>query len=105
MTGRPPRSTRTDILFPDTTLFRFRGPGRTWPLPAAACVIRPGTPERARSPAGPFSTETAMHWRVKGIIQKVLGTIPGGAMLHFHLQRRFGGLRRDRKSTRLNSSH
>src|SRR3546814_18677112 len=34
-----------------------------------------------------------MHWRVKGIIQKVLGTIPGGAMLHFHLQRRFGGLR------------
>src|SRR3546814_8954741 len=41
----------------------------------------------------PISTETAMHWRVKGIIQKVLGTIPGGAMLHFHLQRRFGGLR------------
>lgn len=34
-----------------------------------------------------------MDWRVKGIIQKVLGTLPGGHTLHFHLQRRFGGLR------------
>lgn len=34
-----------------------------------------------------------MHWRVKGVIQKVLGHVPGGAALHFHLQRRFGGLR------------
>ncbi len=34
-----------------------------------------------------------MDWRVKGIIQKVLGTLPGGHGLHFHLQRRFGGLR------------
>src|SRR3546814_6199715 len=28
----------------------------------------------------PISTETAMYWRDKGIIQKVIGTIPGGAM-------------------------
>ena len=34
-----------------------------------------------------------MDWRVKGIIQKVLGALPGGHALHFHLQRRFGGLR------------
>lgn len=34
-----------------------------------------------------------MDWRVKGIIQKVLGALPGGHTLHFHLQRRFGGLR------------
>src|SRR3546814_3852337 len=42
----------------------------------------------------PISTKTAMHWRVKGIIPKVLGTIPGGPMLTFHLPRRLG----DRKS-------
>ena len=34
-----------------------------------------------------------MDWRVKGIIQKGLGALPGGHALHFHLQRRFGGLR------------
>ncbi|KRA42319.1 class I SAM-dependent methyltransferase [Pseudoxanthomonas sp. Root630] len=34
-----------------------------------------------------------MDWRVKGIIQKVLGALPGGHTMHFHLQRRFGGLR------------
>ena len=34
-----------------------------------------------------------MGWRVKGIIQKVLGALPGGHALHFHLQRRLGGLR------------
>ena len=34
-----------------------------------------------------------MHWRIKGILQKILGFVPGGDPLHFHLQRRFGGLR------------
>jgi hypothetical protein len=34
-----------------------------------------------------------MDWRVKGTIQKILGALPGGHGLHFHLQRRFGGLR------------
>lgn len=34
-----------------------------------------------------------MHWRIKGIIQKILGFVPGGESLHFHLQRRFGGMR------------
>lgn len=33
-----------------------------------------------------------MHWRIKGTVQKVLGHLPGGDTLHFHLQRRFGGL-------------
>ena len=33
-----------------------------------------------------------MHWRIKGTVQKVLGYMPGGDLLHFHLQRRFGGL-------------
>lgn len=34
-----------------------------------------------------------MHWRIKGLIQKALGPLPGGDALHYRLQRRFGGLR------------
>lgn len=34
-----------------------------------------------------------MDWRIKGIIQKALGSIPGGARAHDLLQRRFGDLR------------
>jgi len=34
-----------------------------------------------------------MHWRLKGLIQKTLGPLPGGDFLHYQLQRRFGGLR------------
>lgn len=34
-----------------------------------------------------------MRWRVKGVMQKVLGMLPGGEALHFQLQRRLGGLR------------
>lgn len=33
-----------------------------------------------------------MHWRTKGLVQKVLGLHPAGAGLHYRLQRRFGGL-------------
>lgn len=33
-----------------------------------------------------------MHWRIKGLIQKLLGIHPAGAGLHYQLQRRFGGL-------------
>lgn len=35
-----------------------------------------------------------MHWRVKGVVQKALGVIPGGDAVHYRLQRGFGGLRR-----------
>jgi SAM-dependent methyltransferase len=34
-----------------------------------------------------------MHWRLKGLIQKALGVVPGGAHLHYWLQRTGGGLR------------
>lgn len=34
-----------------------------------------------------------MHWRAKGVLQKVLGHVPGGEQAHYVLQRRFGGLR------------
>ena len=34
-----------------------------------------------------------MYWRIKGAIQKALGALPGGEILHYILQRHFGGLR------------
>ena len=34
-----------------------------------------------------------MHWRIKGGIQKVLGSVPFGERLHYELQKRAGGLR------------
>jgi SAM-dependent methyltransferase len=34
-----------------------------------------------------------MHWRAKGVVQKLLGHVPGGERAHYLLQRRFGGLR------------
>src|SRR3546814_8605285 len=40
MIRRPPRSTRTDTLFPYTTLFRSPGPSRTVISPAGAATER-----------------------------------------------------------------
>lgn len=34
-----------------------------------------------------------MHWRLKGVIQKALGSLPFGERLHYELQKRAGGLR------------
>src|SRR3546814_5990256 len=49
MIRRPPRSTRTDTLFPYTTLFRspqwWRGGARIWNFPSR----RPAMPERKRN--------------------------------------------------------
>src|SRR3546814_7939600 len=41
MIRRPPRSTRTDTLFPDTTLFRSVGPFTAWrcPFPSGASGV------------------------------------------------------------------
>src|SRR3546814_991068 len=45
MIRRPPRSTRTDTLFPYTTLFRSRWRGR-WHWSAATCRASPRRPEK-----------------------------------------------------------
>src|SRR3546814_15709155 len=39
MIRRPPRSTRTDTLFPYTTLFRSPGTGRPWPYPGRSAPV------------------------------------------------------------------
>src|SRR3546814_3165842 len=53
MIRRPPRSTRTDTLFPYTTLFRSTGAGRRRPAPRHRPLVA-GRPRRhlVRSPAG-----------------------------------------------------
>src|SRR3546814_18667190 len=76
MIRRPPRSTRTDTLFPYTTLFRSRAQG------AAAAGPRAHPPGRERSRRDPVDARVR---RVAGA-----GGQSGAA---------------DRKSTRLNSSH
>jgi SAM-dependent methyltransferase len=42
-----------------------------------------------------------MHWRIKGLLQKTLGVLPGGETLHYQLQRRFGGIRNPRREIQL----
>src|SRR3546814_19975346 len=51
MIRRPPRSTRTDTLFPYTTLFRSRVDGAWQPLPGRAFERR-GWPSDVRVAAG-----------------------------------------------------
>src|SRR3546814_11068968 len=85
MIRRPPRSTRTDTLFPYTTLFRS---GRT-----------PAHPRRGRGPAGTGPVllgRLAVRERRQQSQLRVLA--PGRHLLG---ARQAG----DRKSTRLNSSH
>src|SRR3546814_11573026 len=79
MIRRPPRSTRTDTLFPYTTLFRSAGrsaPRRSAapsqvPAPSSACCRRRGSSDTPTVCNGPSTSKSA----------------------------------EDRKSTRLNSSH
>jgi SAM-dependent methyltransferase len=42
-----------------------------------------------------------MHWRIKGLLQKILGVLPGGETLHYRMQRRFGGMRNPRREIAL----
>src|SRR3546814_1454237 len=68
---RPPRSTRTDTLFPYTTLFRSRGPRGSRairapaPRPRAAAPPKLHTcPTRARTRAAPGPDRTRCPWQL-----------------------------------------
>src|SRR3546814_8233808 len=98
----PPRSTRTDTLVPYTTLFRARaGQAQLSPCPFDAGAE--GSPRGAgargtrRRRDGERGDVSAAPW------------FPGGAVLPASIGDGGRGdvrrLRRDRKSTRLNSSH
>src|SRR3546814_8495169 len=113
MIRRPPRSTRTDTLFPYTTLFRsalhilidrklvLHRAGRDLidivAEPALEggqlqrCVFALMPDEQLRAPA-----PLALQRRIADLERLCSGMRPVGEQLHG---------RRDRKSTRLNSSH
>src|SRR3546814_3339575 len=60
MIRRPPRSTRTDTLFPYTTLFRSRGPRGRGPLPD------PGRRQRDHKGLIPLQTFERLESEVRG---------------------------------------
>src|SRR3546814_14692759 len=81
MIRRPPRSTRTDTLFPHTTLFRScGGTGRRVP------------PDRCLAPAQRRLVLRSFHDRATVNLDELVDQAGGRGT-------------RDRKSTRLNSSH
>src|SRR3546814_11595190 len=112
MIRRPPRSTRTDTLFPYTTLFRsdaksHYGTGRQYRVPARGVPLKGwvfaphgfGVSARRRNGAVPRRTERACMTEIASRAQLRLSflrwavvTVPLVLFL-------------DRKSTRLNSSH
>src|SRR3546814_3433685 len=120
MIRRPPRSTRTDTLFPYTTLFRSKV--RRSRLHAALAVarrFRPGVGvERglAESRAGPeagagqFMRIRLLHHPVRAVRRaaRMQGRAAPREARNREIEgapEKVRGTRLDRKSTRLNSSH
>src|SRR3546814_16093154 len=105
MIRRPPRSTRTDTLFPYTTLFRSEaivrrtaGDGDRFDGDRAV----EGVPESG----GSTRTDNHFRWQRAGVSQR-LRVQPGVGRLTSidRTDRLLDGAELDRKSTRLNSSH
>src|SRR3546814_10356960 len=108
MIRRPPRSTRTDTLFPYTTLFRSAlddlagqpfGDGRL-------ADARIADIERIVLRAAAEDLDGALH--LLAATDQRIDLSVAGLLVQIHaelLERAFALLLRDRKSTRLNSSH
>src|SRR3546814_3301489 len=93
---RPPRSTRTDTLFPYTTLFRTRDVARAITGTITGTVPLPGSARDLHARLRPSQPSPAIrHNRGRG-------TVSDGDRLRSDDSTDQGG---DRKSTRLNSSH
>src|SRR3546814_11916009 len=97
MRRRPPRSTRTDTLFPYPTLFR----SGTWQQFRPPADERTGRLDGAGAEGGGLRTvsTTARHRPITAAVVTGVAVVMGTAMAT--------GCTRtvDRKSTRLNSSH
>src|SRR3546814_14232744 len=97
MIRRPPRSTRTDTLFPYTTLFRSMQLEKVHPLQSG--VIRMKHPSERR-PSFPAENVFAFHLRhLRNLFVRNTHFVKTAWQI-LALKRRI-----DRKSTRLNSSH
>src|SRR3546814_8019310 len=80
MIRRPPRSTRTDTLFPYTTLFRSDHPGVERRLPRRA--VGPfGDADEARRSVGPRLAVEARAERAVFFADQLGAAAPGGAEL------------------------
>src|SRR3546814_3920977 len=103
MIRRPPRSTRTDTLFPYTTLFRSAPRGQVQPHQIRAVIFWPGSilPTLGESCIHGFDriSRTCPDDR-DGRLPPSWGSTFASPRLSFHRHKRL-----DRKSTRLNSSH
>src|SRR3546814_11549571 len=99
MIRRPPRSTRTDTLFPYTTLFRSGAPNlmrtRVSGLTAAAAVF---ALDQVTKSAVLTASDGVSGWGVEVLPFFNLVMVRNTGVS-------FGLLSGDRKSTRLNSSH
>src|SRR3546814_12735682 len=110
MYPQPPRSTRTDTLFPYTALFRSRLDAGLEGNLRHRCVDREQG-RRDRDVEKPTPWTDVPHWATVATSTMATGWFPAaetgaeggqiGCCLHGHLGARWV----DRKSTRLNSSH
>src|SRR3546814_9293683 len=106
MIRRPPRSTRTDTLFPYTTLFRscWRGAVRGNRMKVGLAIV-------AAMVSQPLFAQTAEpKWQANEVDEERYGmhfrtgTTPSGSPYRYASDGS-GYVLKDRKSTRLNSSH
>src|SRR3546814_5111862 len=123
MIRRPPRSTRTETLFPDTTLFRS-APGVLWVAALLASMLSlnrlfeqdyaDGTLEQLVLGAAPLGLlvvgKVIAHWLLSGLPLVLLAPLlalqfdlPFTSLLTLAASLAIGTP--DRKSNRLNSSH
>src|SRR3546814_16689095 len=104
---RPPRSTRTDTLFPYTTLFRSAGGNSRGPHGAAVVRARclPSSPPPPQAPFGAKHDERAA--RAEQGEREPGDRIDQMRVAEMHDRQPADGHRPgiDRKSTRLNPSH
>src|SRR3546814_13972987 len=96
---RPPRYTRTDTLFPNTTLFRSRQNGRNGEEDDIMLGLDPADEEPAVAPRPAAVVLGRRLRRQIADAARKFGYQQGA------LDCRIAPRRRDRKSTRLNSSH
>src|SRR3546814_15382183 len=93
----PPRSTRTDTLFPYTTLFRSTLPGGSSVTYGASTTVQMST----RPPIVRI-LDMLEH---PNLLRRILFRLFGVKECSHYLTIQDGSPFRDRKSTRLNSSH
>src|SRR3546814_10607928 len=107
MIRRPPRSTRTDTLFPYTTLFRSRQTGIEVQFARAAVIVETIGAIDILLDLDDHQSGTDGVDRSRRIVHEIarLGAPPVDHRLDAAVERRPPQCRGDRKSTRLNSRH